>query len=287
MHFGYDRNQINTHLWQSHLPIRNCLKHQFKRDLSGAIPRPSQWPSWIVGDAAIACRQRGGQTPDGSGYNQCDVSAKSAGGEGVNPREAQASRWAGVSPSERRAERRRLLIGAGFELFGEGGEAAVSVRSVCGRAGLNSRYFYESFTDTNELLGAVYDEVVNELGKVLYAATVAIPDDHRARLRAGIRAVLEFTSADPRRGEVLFVGAGVNPVFAVRRAAAKNYLRNLVLTDRQRNHPRPHPMSNEVEAAIYVGAMSEMAREWAIGALGDDLDLVVDAAMQLLTPPGD
>ena len=43
-------------------------------------------------------------------------------------------------------------------------------------------------------------------------------------------------------------------------------------------------MANEVEAAIYVGAMSEMAREWASGELGDDLDRVVDAAVQLLMP---
>ena len=27
-----------------------------------------------------------------------------------------------------------------------------------------------------------------------------------------------------------------------------------------------------------------MAREWTIGALGDDLDLVLDAAMRILTP---
>ena len=43
-------------------------------------------------------------------------------------------------------------------------------------------------------------------------------------------------------------------------------------------------MAREVEAAIYVGALSEMAREWTIGELGDDLDVVVDAAMRLLTP---
>ena len=43
-------------------------------------------------------------------------------------------------------------------------------------------------------------------------------------------------------------------------------------------------MAREVEAAIYVGALSEMAREWTTGALGDDLDLVADAAMRILTP---
>jgi hypothetical protein len=61
-------------------------------------------------------------------------------------------------------------------------------------------------------------------------------------------------------------------------------LRKLILTDRQRSDPEADPMAREVEAAIYVGALAEMAREWTIGALGDDLELVVDAAMRLLTP---
>jgi AcrR family transcriptional regulator len=177
-----------------------------------------------------------------------------------------------------------LLVRAGFELFGEGGEAAVSVRSVCRTAELNSRYFYESFTDINEFFGALYDEVVIELGDVLAAAMVDFPEANRARLRAGIRVVLQFTAADSRRGRVLFAGAGANPVFASRRAAAKGQLRRLILTDRRRIDPEADPMAREVEAAIYVGALSELAREWTTGALGDDLDLVVDAAMRILTP---
>ena len=169
-------------------------------------------------------------------------------------------------------------------MFGDGGEAAVSVRSVCRTATLNSRYFYESFADINVFFGALYDEVVIELGRFLAAAMVDFPDANRARLRAGIRVVLEFTAADRRRGRVLFAGAGANPVFASRRAAAKVQLRKMILTDRQRSDPEADPMAREVEAAIYVGALAEMAREWTIGALGDDLELVIDAAMRLLTP---
>jgi len=169
-------------------------------------------------------------------------------------------------------------------LFGHGGEAAVSVRSVCRTAELNSRYFYESFTDINAFFGALYDEVVGELGRFLAAAMADFPDANRARLRAGIRVVLEFTAADPRRGRVLFAGAGTNPVFASRRAAAKVQLRKMILTDRERIDPQADPMAREVEAAIYVGALAEMAREWTIGTLGDDVDLVADAAMRILTP---
>lgn len=197
---------------------------------------------------------------------------------------SEGSRWAGVSPPDRRAERRRLLVRAGFELFGEGGEAAVSVRSVCRAAELNSRYFYESFRDTNELFTAMYDDVVSELGKVLFAATADLPDDDRARLRAGIKAVLDFTAADPRRGRILFIGPGVNPAFASRFVAAKDQLRRLVLRDRRRINPQPDPTVNEVEAVMYVGALSWMAREWASGALGNDIDLVVDSAVRLLMP---
>src|SRR5882757_842122 len=116
------------------------------------------------------------------------------------------TRWAGVPLTDRRAERRGLLVDAAFELFGDGGEAAVSVRSVCRAAELNTRYFYESFTDTDALLGAVYDEVAIELGGILTSAMVSTRDE-RARLRAGIRAVLDFSSADPRRGKILFTEA--------------------------------------------------------------------------------
>ena len=71
---------------------------------------------------------------------------------------SRSSRWTGLSRAERVAERRDLLIDAAFTLFGEGGESAVTVRSVCRHSDLHTRYFYESFTDTDDLLRAVYSE---------------------------------------------------------------------------------------------------------------------------------
>src|SRR3954453_21519173 len=110
------------------------------------------------------------------------------------------TRWAGVPIKDRRAERRGPLVDAAFRLFGEGGEAAVAVRSVCRECGLNTRYFYESFADTDDLLGAVYDQVSAQLGVQVEAAIAAAGDSLRDRTRAGIAAVLGFSSADPRRG---------------------------------------------------------------------------------------
>ena len=194
----------------------------------------------------------------------------------------RATRWAGISPADRRAERRSLLIDAAFSLFGDGGEAAVSVRSVCRVSELNSRYFYENFSDTDQLLGAVYDRVATELAHRLGAAMAAAPEHIQPRLRAGITAVLQFSSADPRRGRILFTEARTNPVLSARRSKTRDNLRELVLSQARRNVPETDVLAWEVGAAMYTGAMAELAQQWLDGALGADLETVVHHAVRLL-----
>jgi len=192
------------------------------------------------------------------------------------------TRWAGVPLSDRRTERRALLVEAGFTLFGAGGEAALSVRSVCRECGLNTRYFYESFTDTNDLLGAVYDDVATGLGEAVEQAIDASADSIRDRMAAGIRAVLGFSSADSRRGRVLFTDARANPVLISRRALTQDMLRDIVLLESGQSHPDSNPIAARVGASMYTGAMAELAQDWLAGNLGDDLDVVVAHAVRLV-----
>ncbi|MFJ6096387.1 TetR/AcrR family transcriptional regulator [Williamsia muralis] len=192
------------------------------------------------------------------------------------------TRWAGVPLTDRRAERRTLLVDAGFALFGSGGEAALSVRSVCRECELNTRYFYESFADTDELLGAVYDRVAAALATTVEQAMTDAGDSVPDRTRAGIRAVLGFSSEDPRRGRVLFTDARANPVLAARRAVAQDVLRELVLTESGQVFPDSDPVATRVGAAMYTGAMAELAQDWLAGHLGDDLDAVVKHAFRLV-----
>ena len=192
------------------------------------------------------------------------------------------TRWAGVPLTDRRAERRALLVDAAFRLFGDGGETALSVRSVCRECGLNTRYFYESFVDTDDLIGAVYDEVSALLAADVEAAMEGAGNSLRARTRAGIAAVLGFSSADPRRGRVLFTDARANPVLAQRRAVTQDLLREAVLSEGGRLNPGSDPIAAQVGAAMYTGAMAELAQQWLAGNLGDDLDAVVDHALRLV-----
>lgn len=190
------------------------------------------------------------------------------------------TRWAGVALTDRRAERRALLIDAAYALFGTGGEAALTVRSVCRESALNTRYFYESFADIGELLGAVFDKVAAELGAAVDTAMTSAGDSLSARTRAGVAAVLGFSSVDPRRGRVLFTDARANPVLTERRAALQDQLLDAVLAEGARLHPGSDPVATRVGAAMYTGAMAELAQQWLSGALGADLDVVVDAAVR-------
>ncbi|WP_207841887.1 TetR/AcrR family transcriptional regulator [Williamsia soli] len=194
------------------------------------------------------------------------------------------TRWAGVPLHDRRTERRALLVDAAFALFGSGGEAALSVRSVCRECELNTRYFYESFTDTGELLGAVYDRVALDLATDVERAITAAGPSVRARTHAGIKAVLGFSSIDPRRGRILFTDARANPVLTARRALTQDLLRDVVLTESGHVQPTSDPVAARVGASMYTGAMAELAQEWLNGNLGDDLDAVVDHAVRLVLP---
>ncbi|MET0896912.1 MAG: TetR family transcriptional regulator [Mycobacterium sp.] len=196
------------------------------------------------------------------------------------------TRWAGVPLTDRRIERRGLLVAAAFALFGDDGESAVSVRSVCRECALNTRYFYESFADTDELLGAVYDGVAAGLAaevETAILAVIAAGGTDIDRLRAGIRAVLGFSSADPRRGRVLFTEARANPVLTERRVIAQENLRQMVLSEREQSHPGEDKIANLVAVALYTGSMSELAHQWLSGNLGTDLDVVVDHAVRLVS----
>jgi AcrR family transcriptional regulator len=194
------------------------------------------------------------------------------------------TRWAGVPLSDRRAERRALLVGAGFALFGTEGEAAVTVRSVCRMCELNSRYFYESFATTDELLGAVYDHVAAQLREVVCDAMVAAAPDRRSQTRAGVRAVLWFSADDPRRGRVLFTGARANSVLVERRATAEDLLFQRVVEHDDRVNEVDYPVAAMVAAALYTGALTELVHQWLLGRLGTDLDSVVNYALAGILP---
>jgi AcrR family transcriptional regulator len=203
------------------------------------------------------------------------------------PPSPKPTRWAGIPAEERVRDRRALLVDAALERFGTEGDAAASVRAVCRAADLNARYFYESFVDRDELLGAVYDQVSTELGDLLAVALLDAADDPTARTRAGIDTVLRFLTDDPRRAAILFTEGRANPVLADRRRIARKALVDGTAAMGQEELARKGGdrtaagRTAEIAATLFGGAMEELAQAWTDGRLGDDLDQVIADATDL------
>jgi AcrR family transcriptional regulator len=73
---------------------------------------------------------------------------------------------------------------------------------VSGAAGLNSRYFYESYSSREDLLYAVYQRIVVDIF-TLAAEAVAREDTIQAKARAGIRAGWTAVTEDRRKARVV------------------------------------------------------------------------------------
>lgn len=120
---------------------------------------------------------------------------------------AASRAYRGVSAEDRREQRRRTLIDTALDCLHTEGIAAVSVRSVCARARLTPRYFYENFDDLDGLLVAAVDAVVDEVAERALAALAAAPPQLAAQVRAAIDAGYGVVVTDPRKASAILVAA--------------------------------------------------------------------------------
>src|SRR4051794_9630851 len=126
--------------------------------------------------------------------------------------------YGGVSAERRRAARRQALLAAGLDILGTDGHRRLTVGRLCATAGLNERYFYENFADSDELVVAVFDEGIAEGSTAIVDAVAGAPAEARAKARAAIAAAVELLTDDPRKTRLVFVEALTVPVLAGRRA---------------------------------------------------------------------
>jgi AcrR family transcriptional regulator len=119
----------------------------------------------------------------------------------ARPESAQMRDYDGKTAAERVAERRARLIEAAFRVFGEHGYAGASIRSILREAGLRDRYFSESFADLDELLAAVYDQLIDQELAECQIAIAATPGG-TAGARAMIDTITRGFATDPGRGRI-------------------------------------------------------------------------------------
>lgn len=197
------------------------------------------------------------------------------------------TRWAGVPAADRVAERRSLLLAAALELLGTEGWSATSVRAICQSARLNPRYFYESFDDLDDLVVALYDQLVAELHAEVTTAVRAVGEDPRAALRAVVETTVRFVDEDHRRARVLYVEALGNEKLNRRRLETGFSIAGYVQADSARRNAPASEQVGMLTGSILVGGFSELLLAWTDGALEVGREQLVEDATELFGAMGD
>jgi AcrR family transcriptional regulator len=198
---------------------------------------------------------------------------------------AQSSRerpYRGIDAARRLADRRGRLLAAGLDLLGADQQdtRALTVRAVCGRAGLTPRYFYESFGDKDEFVGAVFDWVVADLATTTQAAVAAVPA--REQSHAGMANVVRTIAGDARVGRLLFSTQLADAV-VVRKRAESTALFAMLLGQHAGDMLRI-TANDRVKAGAHfgVGGVGQTISAWLAGDIRLEPDQLVDQLASLL-----
>jgi AcrR family transcriptional regulator len=176
------------------------------------------------------------------------------------------------------------LLEAGLDLLGGDDAVELTVRGVCRQAGVAARYFYESFTDKDELVGAVFDWVIAELAFTTQAAVDAAPPEEQTR--AGMTNIVRTIGGDPRVGRLLFSAQLANAVLVRKRVESNTLL--AMLSGRHAGNTLHVPQNDRITAAAHfvVGGVAQTISAWLTGDVRLNPDQLVDHLTSLVNELG-
>jgi AcrR family transcriptional regulator len=193
---------------------------------------------------------------------------------------AQVRPYRGVDAADRIAQRRRQLLDAGLDLLGSESDASnLTVRTICRQAGLTLRYFYESFTDKDEFVAAVFDWVLGELTATTQAAVSAAP--MRERNRAGMANLVRTIAADARIGRFLVSSQG-NSVLMRRQTETGALLAMLYGQNVTDALGVQQTERGKATAHFAIGGVVQMVSTWLAGRIDLTPDELVDQLTRIL-----
>lgn len=189
--------------------------------------------------------------------------------------------YRGIKPDDRRAERRGRLLDAGLSILGSEAEPeAATVRGVCRQSGVSARYFYESFSDRDDFVGAVYDWVIADLAATTQAAVTAAPP--REQARAGMANIVRSIAGDARVGRLLFSAELADSVVVRKRDESTTLLAMLLVQYVGQTLRVPEDEHIEATAHFTVGGVGQAVSAWLGGRIAMTADELIDHLASLL-----
>jgi AcrR family transcriptional regulator len=169
--------------------------------------------------------------------------------------------YRGLPATERAQQRKGRLIDAALDLMGDGAWRAATVDALCTRAGLNKRYFYESFSNLDDVARAVVDSVAATVAAAALSAFSAHSpeEDLASRAHATLDAVIRSLVEDPRKAHTLFGPVSASLGTLEHRAHALDGLTALLVEHARTIH----------DVALEADSLATIAPAFLIGGTGE------------------
>ncbi len=112
-------------------------------------------------------------------------------------------RYKGLTPEQLRAERRQRLLEAALDLFAERGYSNSPIELICSTARVTTRHFYEQFGSREALLSALFQKIVEDIGRDIAHALAEESIDMTQRVTHAIRTGVQSLLSDQRQARIL------------------------------------------------------------------------------------
>ncbi|MEV0582237.1 TetR/AcrR family transcriptional regulator [Nonomuraea sp. NPDC050310] len=167
---------------------------------------------------------------------------------------------------------------AAYTLYARPGFAATTIERLCSEARISNRAFYECFGGREELLRAIHERCMEESLEAVSKALQDAAPTMDARIKAGIRAYIEFTTADPRRARIMHleVRRSGDILSGARQRAVEAFAR--LIEDETSQYSVPH---RHLLALAMVGALQELLIEWVLAEPAPAVEELVEVAIHI------
>lgn len=189
--------------------------------------------------------------------------------------------YRGMSAEQRLADRRERLMTAAYTLYAKPGFAATTIERLCSEARISNRAFYECFGGREELLQALHERCVEESLAVVAKALQEAPSTLEGRVKAGIRAYIEFATADWRRARIMHLEVRRSgDVLTLSRQRAVDSFARLV-EEASADFPQSPALNRRLVALGVIGGLQELLIEWLLADEQPGIDELVEVAVHM------
>ncbi|WP_250573567.1 TetR/AcrR family transcriptional regulator [Nonomuraea sediminis] len=170
---------------------------------------------------------------------------------------------------------------AAYTLYAKPGFAATTIERLCSEARISNRAFYECFGGREELLQALHERCVDETLAAVAKALQDAPSTLAARVQAGIRAYVEFATADWRRARIMHVEVRRSgDVLSLSRQRAVDAFARLI-EEASAEFPQPARLNRRLLTLGVIGALQELLIEWLLADEQPETEELVGVAVHI------